>query len=237
MWARSQNWTSDSQSFLQSCLRPPNYTRCSVHAHIPIPARNVRAHILVPATAVRVHIPVCAIGVHVHLSFPSAPTFPLSPTRSAPIIPYVPLRPHSATCLRLLARRRGGPGGSQHGQGKSDLPWPSVNAHLTLTGWARRSIGCIGRASGRPALQTTLDPTADWWTRFYMILWMNLKLSALPVQALLGLSLSWNFFPILEPLWTWPNSWFMSSCLHLYLYEFEAPGHCRYRQCMGCYLF
>jgi hypothetical protein len=100
----------------------------------------------------------CSRPVHVRArpSFPSMPAFPLSPTGSAPDISYAPLRPCPASRLRPLARRRGSPGGSQRGQGKSDLPWRSVNAHLTLTRRARRSIGRIGRAGGRPAPQTTL---------------------------------------------------------------------------------
>jgi hypothetical protein len=121
---------------LQSRLHPPDYTHRSVRAHIPV-----------PATSVRIQIPVCAIGVRARPSFPFALAFPLSPTGSAPDIPYAPLRPCPATRLRPLARRRGGPSGSQRGQGKSDLPWPSVNARLTLTGRARRSIGRIGRAA------------------------------------------------------------------------------------------
>jgi hypothetical protein len=141
---------------LQSRPRPHNYTRRSVRAHIPVPARNVRAHIPVSAASVRAHRTVCAIGVHARPSFPSAPAFPLSPTGSAPDIPYAPLHPRS------LPRRRGGPGGSQRGQGKSDLPWPPINERLTLIGRARRSIGRTRRADGqgeRPAPQTTLELT------------------------------------------------------------------------------
>jgi hypothetical protein len=130
---------------LQSRPRPLNYTRRSVRAHIPVPAASVRTHRTV-----------CAIGVCARPSFPSAPAFLLSPTGSTPDIPYVPFRLRPATRPRPLPRRRGGPGGSQRGQGKSDLPWPPVNARLTLTGQARRSIGCTGRAGGRPAPQTTL---------------------------------------------------------------------------------
>jgi hypothetical protein len=102
----------------------------------------------------------CWRPVHVsaRLSFPFAPAFPLSPTGSAPDIPYAPLR------LRPLARRCGGPGGSQLGQGKSDLPWRSVNAHLTLTGRARRCIGPIGRAA-RP----TNNPGFRWQQCAWML--------------------------------------------------------------------
>jgi hypothetical protein len=145
MWACNQNWNSDSQSSLQSCPRPPDYTYRSIRVHIPVPTRNVRTH-----------IPVCAIGVRARPSFPSALTFPLSPTGSAPDIPYAPLHPRPATRLRPLARRRGGPGGNQRGQGKSNLPWPSVNACLILIERAQRSIRDIGRAGGRPAPQTTM---------------------------------------------------------------------------------
>jgi hypothetical protein len=142
---------------LQSRPCPHNYTRRSVRAHIPVPAASVRAHRIV-----------CAISVRARPSFLSAPAFLLSPTGSAPDIPYAPLRP------RPLPRRRGGPGGSQRGQGKSDLPWPPVNARLTLTGRARRSIGHTGRAGGqgrRPAPQTTLTPAllefgVYLWCRF-----------------------------------------------------------------------
>jgi hypothetical protein len=121
---------------LQSRPCPLNYTRRSVRAHIPVPAASVRTHRIV-----------CAIGFHARPSFPSALAFPLSPTGSAPDIPYAPLRPRPATHPRPLPRRCSGPGGSQCGQGKSDLPWPPVNARLTLTGRARRSIGRIGRAA------------------------------------------------------------------------------------------
>jgi hypothetical protein len=138
---------------LQSRPRPHNYTRRSVRAHIPVPARNVRAHIPVPAASVRTYITVCAIGVRARPSFPSAPAFPLSPTRSAPDIPYAPLCPRPAIRLRPLPRQRGSPRGSQRGQVKSDLPWPPVNARLTLTGRARRSIGHTGRAGGPPHRQ------------------------------------------------------------------------------------
>jgi hypothetical protein len=77
----------------------------------------------------------------------------LSPTGSAPDIPYAPLRPRPATRLCPLPRRRGGPRGSQRGQGKSDLPWPPVNARLTLTRRARRSIERTERAGGPPHRQ------------------------------------------------------------------------------------
>jgi hypothetical protein len=152
MWARSQNRTSNSQCSLQSRLRPPDYTHRSVRAHILVPARNVRVHIPVPATSVRAQILICTIGVRARPSFPSALAFPLS-TESAPDIPYAPLRPRPTTHLHPLARRCGSPGGSQRRQGKSDLPWPLVNAHLTLTGRVRRSIGRIGRAGGPPHRQ------------------------------------------------------------------------------------
>jgi hypothetical protein len=82
------------------------------------------------------------------------PAFSLLPTGSALDISYAPL------CLRPLARQRGGPGGSQRGQGKSDLPWRSVNARLTLTGRARRSIGRAGGPPHRqPCPQATITCT------------------------------------------------------------------------------
>jgi hypothetical protein len=140
---------------LQSRPRPHDYTHRSVRAHIPIPTRNVCAHIPVPATAVRAHIPVCTIGVRANPSFLSAPAFPLSPIGSAPDIPYAPLRPPPAARLRPLVRRRGGPGGSQGGQGKSDLPW-AVSQCPFDPYRAGAKVYRAYRAGRRPAPQTTL---------------------------------------------------------------------------------
>jgi hypothetical protein len=166
MWARSQNQNSDSESSLQSRPCPHTYTRRSVRAHITI-------------------LPETSAPTYPYLPLPSAPTEPFAHPRprpsvlpvlarlpavahrvsarhpvraiaSAPDVPYTPLRPRPATRLCPLLRRRGGPSGSQRGQGKSNLPWPPVNARLTLTRRARRSIGRTGRAGGRPAPQTTL---------------------------------------------------------------------------------
>jgi hypothetical protein len=33
--------------------------------------------------------------------------------------------------------------------------------------------------------------------------------------------------------WIRPNSSLMGSCLQLFINELEAPGHCRYWQCLG----
>jgi hypothetical protein len=94
---------------------------------------------------------------------------PLRAIASAPDVPYAPLRPRPATRLRALSRRRGGPSGSQRGQGKSDLPWPLVNARLTLTRRARRSIGRIGRAGARP----TDNPDYHIWPISRLSYWMS----------------------------------------------------------------
>jgi hypothetical protein len=142
------------------------YTRRSVHAHITI-------------------LPETSAPTYPYLPLPSAPTEPFAQSASAPVCPSCPRlpsrcrpkgqRPTSrtrhcvrarrpvcaiasapATRLRPLPRRRGGPHGSQRGQGKSDLPWPPVNARLTLTRRARRSIGRTGRAGGPPHRQPCL---------------------------------------------------------------------------------
>jgi hypothetical protein len=153
MWARSQNRTSDSQSSLQSRPRPHDYIRHSIRAHIPVPAQNVRTHIPVPATAVLAYIPVCAIGVRAR---------PCPPSRCRPLGPRPTSSMRHCVCARLHVCARLRDNVAVHVAANVDkvsqiYHGRSVNARLTLIGWARRSIRRIGRAGGPPHRRPCLE--------------------------------------------------------------------------------
>jgi hypothetical protein len=148
---------------LQSCPRPHNYTRRSVRVHITIlPETSAPTYPYLPLPSAPTEPFVQSASTPVRPSRPRPPPVvayrvsarhPIRAIASTPDVPYPPLRPRPAIRLRPLPRRRGGPRGSQRGQGKSDLPWPPVNTRLTLTRRARRSIGRTGRAGGPPHRQ------------------------------------------------------------------------------------
>jgi hypothetical protein len=86
---------------------------------------------------------------------------------------YAPLLPRPATRLRPLERRRGGPGGSQHGQAKSDLPW-TVSQRLFDPYQAGMKVYRTYRVGERPTPQTTLGldtktlPGISWGQWFHV---------------------------------------------------------------------
>jgi hypothetical protein len=80
---------------------------------------------------------------------------------------------------------------------------------------------------------TGLGPAVDGWTSVCNSLSMNLKLQGTAnTGSALGLLPFEIVFSFLSH-WIRPSSSLMGSCLQLFINEHEAPGHCRYRHCLG----